>query len=102
MTPADKQTKNDLPTILGRSRVTEKSTDGTTMSPPRYTFAVAPTANKFAVRRAITKQYKVTPTKVAMIVVKGKKVFSRGRSGARPGLKKAIVYLKPGEKIDLA
>ena len=91
--------------IIIRPRVTEKSTDGSTPSARGglcYTFVVAPSANKFIIRREIIKQYKVTPTKVNIAVVKGKKVFTRGRAGTRPGLKKAMVYLKPGDKIELA
>ena len=86
--------------ILRQPRVTEKSTDGTSAVPPCYTFLVAPSANKCLVRQEVVKRYKVTPTKVNMISVKGKKVFTRGRAGARPSFKKAMVYLKPGDKIE--
>ncbi|MEK7621899.1 MAG: 50S ribosomal protein L23 [Patescibacteria group bacterium] len=86
--------------ILRQPRVTEKSTDGVSAVPPCYTFLVAPSANKFLVRQEVAKRYKVTPTKVNMILVKGKKVFTRGRAGTRQGLKKAMVYLKPGDKIE--
>ncbi len=88
--------------ILRRPLVTEKSTDGIAGKNPAYAFVVAPGANKILVRRAIIEQYKVTPTKVNMSVVKPKKVFTRGRVGSRGGFKKAIVYLKPGDKIELA
>src|SRR3989344_759120 len=87
--------------ILRQPRVTEKSTDAASAKRPPYTFVVAPAANKLMVRQAIVKQYKVTPTKVNISVVKGKKVFTRGRVGARPGFKKATVYLKPGDKIEI-
>lgn len=89
-------------TIIRRPLVTEKSTDGIAGRNPAYAFVVAPTANKIMVRRAFIEQYKVTPIKVNMSVVKPKKVFTRGRVGARGGFKKAVVYLKPGDKIELA
>ena len=90
-----------MPKIILKPRVTEKSTDGTVAGRPVYTFAVAPNANKPMVRRAIIEQYKVSPTKININVVKGKRVFTRGRAGTRGAFKKAMVFLKPGDKIEL-
>ena len=86
--------------ILLPPRVTEKSTAGAAAWRPCYTFVVAPTANKLMVRRAIVEQYKVMPVKINMSVVKSKRVFIRGRAGTRGGFKKAMIYLKPGDKIE--
>mgnify|MGYP001575699505 FL=1 len=98
-----KQNNKSLPLAGGLRRplVTEKTTDGISAKRPVYTFVVGPTANKFMIRRAIVEQYKVTPTKINISVVKPKKVFTRGRVGSRGGFKKAMVYLKPGDKIEL-
>ena len=89
------------PPVIRRPLVTEKSTAGASASRPAYTFVVAPGANKIMVHRAVIERYKVTPTKINISVVKGKKVFTRGRAGRRGGFKKAMVYLKPGDKIEL-
>ncbi len=69
---------------------------------PVYTFRVSKAANKGEVIRAVKAAYKVTPRKVAMLTVRPKKVMMRGRLGHTPGFKKAMVYLKKGDKIDLA
>ena len=97
--PTTKQNSQSL--VIRRPRVTEKTTDGVSAQRPVYTFVVQSTANKLMVRRAIVEQYKITPVKINMSVVKPKKVFTRGRVGSRGGFKKAMVYLKPGDKIEL-
>lgn len=99
LTSTAKQNNNSL--VLRRPLVTEKSTDRAAANRPRYTFVVSPKANKSLVRRAVIEQYKVTPVKINMSVRKPKRFFSRGRIGARGGFKKAMVYLKPGAKIEL-
>ena len=103
-TPTEKKLdKNSL--ILRRPLVTEKSTAGVSRSAtggrPVYTFVVKPNANKLMVRRAIIEQYKVTPIKININVVKGRRFFARGKIGTRGGFKKALVYLKPGDKIEI-
>ncbi|MFH1170512.1 MAG: 50S ribosomal protein L23 [Candidatus Vogelbacteria bacterium] len=103
-TPTEKKLdKNSV--ILLRPLVTEKSTAGVSASDnggrPCYTFVVKPNANKLMVRRAIIEQYKVTPTKININVMKGRKFFARGKTGAQSGFKKALVYLKSGDKIEL-
>ena len=65
-------------------------------------FAVSPSANKASVRAAIKAQYQVTPRRVNIINVRGKRIVMRGKLGQRPGMKKALVYLKPGESIKLS
>lgn len=85
----------DSSVIIRHPVVTEKST-GTS------TFVVAPTANKTSVHRAIKILYGVAPRRINIINVPGKKIWNRGRLGRSPGFKKALVYLKPGDKIELA
>ncbi|MCC6290726.1 50S ribosomal protein L23 [Candidatus Nomurabacteria bacterium] len=67
-----------------------------------HVFAVAADANKPLIRAALKKLYQVTPRRINIMNVQGKKVMMRGKVGQKPGLKKAIVYLKPGETITLA
>ena len=65
-----------------------------------YVFEVHPKANKKEVAAAIMNAYKVTPARVHIVNLPAKKVFSRGKKGMQSGLKKAIVYLKHGDKIE--
>lgn len=64
-----------------------------------YVFKVGPEFNKIMVRQAVKKQYNVEPTKIRIINIPGKMVFIRRRQAQKAGYKKAIVYLKKGEKI---
>jgi large subunit ribosomal protein L23 len=69
-----------------------------------YTFNVAPGATKSAIAGAIREIYKVSPRKVTLVALPRKQVQTRGtnRMGMTAGGKKAYVFLKKGDKIDLA
>ena len=84
--------------ILLRPRITEKAS--MLAEKNTYVFEVHPKANKKEVAAAITNGYKVTPARVHIVNLPAKKVFSRGKKGMQSGLKKAIVYLKHGDKIE--
>ncbi len=84
--------------VIIRPRVTEKS--GLMSQMGVYTFEVTKNANKNLVAKAIKALYKVTPIKVAIINSPAKKVFIRGRRGVSGGVRKAIITLKNGDKID--
>jgi len=43
----------------------------------------------------------VKPEKVRVAAIPAKKVFVRGKKGVKSGGKKAYVYLKKGDKIEL-
>jgi large subunit ribosomal protein L23 len=101
-TTAVKETekKNDAkthPLIVG-PRITEKSAVGAEHGV--YTFNVMPSANKNEIKKAIKMLYGVTPVKIA-ITQRTAKVVSRrnGVFGTKQGGKKAVVYLKKGDKI---
>lgn len=64
-----------------------------------YVFKIEPKFNKIMVRQAVKKQYNVEPSKVRIINIPGKMVFIRRKRAQKPGYKKAIVYLKKGDKI---
>jgi large subunit ribosomal protein L23 len=92
----------DLGSILIRPHVTEKATDLAERSHV-YAFEIAQSANKAQVRQAIEKMFKVKPTKVAIIQVKSKLMKSRKNNQVvlkKPGMKKALVTLKAGDKIE--
>ena len=83
--------------------ITEKSMTGTAVS--QYTFEVHPHATKTQIRHAINAIFKVDVIKVNTTNVGGKvKNFARRgvrTSGKQSDWKKAIVTLRPGQKIEL-
>lgn len=87
-------------TIL-RPRITEKSG---IMSETQniYTFEVSKNSTKDLIEKAIKSIYKVTPTKIRIINLPAKQVFVRGKKGTQSAVKKALVYLKKGDKIEYA
>ncbi|HBB65315.1 MAG TPA: 50S ribosomal protein L23 [Candidatus Vogelbacteria bacterium] len=67
-----------------------------------YVFVASERATKRDIAHAVKELYNVTPVKVNVISVPSKRrIGRRGIRGVRPGFKKAIIFLKPGEKIDL-
>jgi len=84
--------------VILRPRVTEKS--GVLSQSGVYTFEVTKAANKNSVVSAVKVLYKVTPTKVAILNNPAKNVFVRGRRGVVGGVRKALVTLRKGDKID--
>jgi large subunit ribosomal protein L23 len=86
--------------VLIRPRLTEKSGIAGEVS-NAYTFEVHRHANKPQIAAAVKEQYKVSPVKVRVINMGQRAVLVRGRRGAQAGYKKAIVYLKKGDKLDL-
>ena len=66
-----------------------------------YVFKIEPEFNKIMVRQAVKKQYNVEPRKVRIINIPGKMVFIKRRQAQKAGYKKAIVYLKKGDKITI-
>ncbi|MCA9360412.1 50S ribosomal protein L23 [Candidatus Kaiserbacteria bacterium] len=68
-----------------------------------YTFNVRRDASKFQVRDAVKSLYNVTPVKVNIVNKKPAKrmVGSRNRTKHVQGQKKAYVYLKKGDTINL-
>jgi len=85
--------------ILKNPRVTEKAS--AVFEQNVYTFDVASSANKSEIKKAIFTLYKVKPVKVNVLPVPKKEIVSRGIKGVKQGGKKALVYLKKGDKIDL-
>jgi large subunit ribosomal protein L23 len=87
--------------VILRPRITEKSGIANEAF-NIYTFEVAKNATKRTVAQAVKAAYKVTPVKVRTITLPGKSVFVRGRFGTQSSVKKALVYLKKGDKIEVA
>lgn len=86
--------------VLMRPRITEKaalSADKNNV----YVFEVSPDATKTSIAASIKESYKVTPVKVRVANIPDKAVFVRGKRGVKRGGKKAYVYLKKGDKIEI-
>lgn len=84
--------------VIVRPHITEKS--GLLSQSGVYTFAVSRDANKPAIAKAVKHLYKVTPVKIAITSLPSKTVFARGKWGRVSGVRKAIVTVKKGDKID--
>lgn len=86
--------------IIKNPRITEKASmlyEGNI-----YSFDVAKEANKPEVKKAIKVLYGVEPKKINIVNTAHKKTKLKGRPGkTKKGTKKAYVYLKAGDKIDL-
>lgn len=69
-----------------------------------YVFNVHPDANKAEIAAAVVATYKVTPRQVRIVPVPRRRVMTRstGRFGSTKGGKKAYVYLKEGDRIEIA
>ena len=66
-----------------------------------YTFEVVKNSTKHSIEKEIKALYKVTPTKVRIVNLPAKNILVRGKKGRVSSIKKALVYLKKGDKIDL-
>ena len=97
MSKIGKKLKNTL--ILRSPRITEKST--ALSEKGGYVFVVDRGATKPAIRSAFMAKYKAMPVKINIVNLPAKKTFRRGIRGSKTGVKKAIVYLKAGDKIEV-
>ena len=67
----------------------------------KYTFKVHKEAHKTQVRQAVEELFDVEVERVNIVKVQPKPKRRGFISGTRPGWKKAIVQLKPGQTIDI-
>jgi large subunit ribosomal protein L23 len=67
----------------------------------KYTFLVAPHANKTEIKIAVETVFKVNVTGVNTINRYGKKRRTRYGYGKRPDTKRAIVSVADGQRIDI-
>ena len=85
--------------VLRRPLITEKNASLQVQG--KYAFEVSDRANKMQVKQAVETAFKVNVTAVNVMTVPGKKKRMRGREVQNLSWKKAIVTLKPGDKIEL-
>ncbi len=85
--------------VLRRPLITEKNTR---LQPQgKYAFEVAAGVNKQQVKQAVEIAFKVKVRAVNIMTVAGKKHRMGRNEVLSPSWKKAIVTLKPGDKIEL-
>lgn len=92
-------TKQDIAHVIVRPRITEKAAYVSGQN--AYAFEIASWATKAQVKKAVEQIYKVTPVKVTVVNLPAKKTFVRGKKGTKNAVKKAYVFLKEGDKIEL-
>ncbi len=91
--------------VLRRPVITEKNT--ILMEQGQYTFVVAPDANKIQIRDAVERLFNVRVKAVNTLNVKGQersRSIKKGRgkvTGRESTIKKAVVTLFPGQRIDV-
>ena len=84
--------------IIKNPRITEKGSYASEQN--IYTFDITSYANKTEIKKAIFILYKVKPIKVNVLSVPRKNIMSKGKAGVKGGGRKALVYLKAGDKIE--
>ncbi len=67
----------------------------------KYTFLVAPDANKTQIKISVEQVFKVRVTSVNTSNRPGKRMRTRTGFGRRGATKRAIVSLVPGDRIDI-
>ena len=85
--------------VLVRPTITEKST--LLQEEGQYTFEIAPKANKTLVKQAVEKNFGVKVVAVNITVNRGKRKRYGPRFKKRPDVKKAVVTLQSGDRINL-
>lgn len=84
--------------VLKRPILTEKS-NAQKETGNKITFEVDRRANKIEIKQAVEKIFKVKVSDVHTMVVYGKVKRFKNLLGKRSDWKKAVVTLKPGEKV---
>ena len=87
--------------VLRSPRVTEKSSLLAEGGRAVYVFEVSKEATKDEVKKAFQIKYNVKPEKINMVNLPDKITRRRGRTGVKQGVKKAMVFLKVGDKIEI-
>ncbi len=85
--------------VLRRPVITEKNT--MLQAQGKYAFEIAREANKPQIKQAVEKAFKVKVLAVNVMTVPGKTRRVGRRQVLTQSWKKAIVTLKPGDKIEL-
>ena len=99
----EKNQKDKLPIkfydLIEKPIITEKGTLLSNNS--QVVFVVSMNANKTNVKEAVENLFGVNVKKINIIVTKGKTKRFKGKKGKRKDIKKAIISLEKGQKIDI-
>lgn len=85
--------------LIKKPLITEKATDLSASG--KYVFIVGLSATKKEVAKALKEIYRVDAVKVNIVNLPGKTRRFRGLKSKKSGVKKAVVTLKEGQKIDV-
>ncbi len=85
--------------VLVRPHITEKA--AILAENNTYVFVVAKDTNKIEIAKAIQSIYGVVPVRVNIVNLPDTNVFVRGKRGVKAGVRKALVTLKKGDKIEI-
>jgi large subunit ribosomal protein L23 len=99
MSSASKQNLRDYDVVV-RPILTEKSNMKT--EDAQYFFHVSLDSTKPEIKAAVERLFKVKVKSVNTLVRKGKTKRFRGRIGIQKDMKKAMVCLEKGQRIDLS
>lgn len=88
-----------LTEVLRRPLITEKS--AVQQAEGKYAFEVAKDSNKHMIKESVEIAFSVTVTKVNIVTMPGKTRRMGRNIFLTPSWKKALVTLKPGDKIEL-
>jgi large subunit ribosomal protein L23 len=100
LTIEDKTQANESAKLIISPRVTEKASLQSNQN--AFTFIVRGDATKLSLRDEVKKEYKVTPLAINITNIPRQWTFIRGKLGHKAGYKKAIIFLKKGDTINLA
>ena len=89
----------DIHRVLLKPTITEKST--LLQESGKYTFHIAMGANKVEVKQAVESNFNVSVVDVNITKLKGKQKKYGPRPTKQPDVKKAVVTLKSGDRINL-
>lgn len=85
--------------VIKRPLITEKSTK--LVEERKYTFEVMPGANKIEVKQAVEEAFNVKVINVNIVNVRRKERRVGKYEGLRPAVRKAVVTLAEGQKLDV-
>ena len=87
--------------VLKKPLITEKATTSAMSSNPVYVFEVPAFANKVMIRESFVERFGKKPLKINIVNLPARRVSVRGNFGIKSGKKKALIFLAPGQTIDL-